>query len=89
MDFCFMESSGAPKGDGKATGLTITCCSTGAIASSALPGKALGTFLVGLVIQILGAWGYADVVLWTDQEEAITAVVNEVAKRRNHRTLHR
>ena len=34
-------------------------------------------------------WGYTDVVLWTDQEEAITAVVNEVAKRRNHRTIHR
>ena len=88
MDFCFMESKGAG-GDGKATGLTITCVSTGAIASSALPGKAMGAFLVGLVTQILAVWGYTDVVLWTDQEEAITAVVNEVAKRRNHRTIHR
>ena len=74
---------------GKATELTVCCCGTGALASAALPGKALGAYLVGFVVQILAVWGYADVVLWTDQEEAITAVVNEVAKRRNHRTLHR
>ena len=86
MDFFFMEPAGAAAADGKATGLTVTCCSTGAIASSALPGKALGAYLVGLVVQILGVWGYTDVVLWTDQEEAITAVVTEVAKRGNHRT---
>ena len=89
MDFFFMESGGAAAADGKATGLTVTCCSTGAIASSALPGKALGAYLVGLVVQILGVWGYADVLLWTNQEEAITAVVNETAKRRSHRTLYR
>ena len=41
------------------------------------------------MLQILSVWAYTDVVLWTDQEEAITAVVNEVAKRRNHRTVHR
>ena len=40
------------------------------------------------MLQILSVWGYTDVVLWTDQEEAITAVVTEVTKRRNKRMLH-
>ena len=73
-----LEGMGVGKSGRVGRALMLALGMLNPLASSALPGKALGAFLVGLVVEILSVWGYADVVLWTDQEEAISAVVKEL-----------
>ena len=81
--------SSAADGD-RGTALGLVCIVTSATASTGLPGKSKGTCVVNFVCHILQGWRYLDCVLMTDQEPAITALVDAVREARvGKRTLHR
>ena len=85
MDFFFMNRRAERE---TATGITLVCCTTGAIAGCGIPAKSNGIFVVEFLRVSLLEWGYTDVVLRNDNEPAIQAIATALqTARRPYRTV--
>jgi hypothetical protein len=84
-DFFFMNRRA---GRDKATGISLVCVTTGAVAGCGLPAKSKGIFVVEFLAAAIGEWGYLDVVLRTDNEPAIESITKALRDaRKPHRTV--
>ena len=71
----------------KATGITIVCITTGAVAGCGLPAKSKGIFVVESLAAAIAEWGYLDIVLRSDNEPAIESIAKALqTTRKPHRT---
>ena len=85
MDFCFFS-----KDDEKqvVSCLVMLDCESGAMAAAAVP-KSVTRFTVDFVEGVIDNWGRTDIILITDQENAIELLAKEVQRQRKNRTIVR
>ena len=85
MDFCFFS-----KDDEKqvVNCLVMLDCESGAMAAAAAP-KSVTRFTVDFVEGVMDSWGRTDIILTTDQENAIELLAQEVQHQRKNRTIVR
>ena len=85
-DFFFL---GSRRDGATATGITVVDTGSGSVGATGIPVKGKGVYVVQFVAHMISEWGYTDIVLQSDQEPAITSVVQAVQRLRPHRTLLR
>ena len=84
LDYCFLWKD---TDDETATVLVIVLKPHGAIGSCQVVKKGVEQFAVECVLAFLDLWGVTEVLLKSDGEAAIQALVAEVKRRRSHPTL--
>ena len=83
LDYCFLNRDDEQD---TATVLVMNLRPHGAAGAVQVPNKGASEFAVDSVLHHLDLWAVTEVVLKTDQENSILAVVAEVKKRRAHPT---
>ena len=84
--FSFLGSQGDAV---TATGITLVDTGSCRAGATGIPLKAKAVYVVQFVCHMISEWGYTDTVVQSDQEPAITSVVEAVQRLRPHRTLLR
>ena len=50
------------------------------MASTGIPGKSKSEYVVEYLLHVLSEWGFTDLILMSDQEPAVSSLVEEVKK---------